>query len=249
MPIVEFENASEARLVAEQLPESLINEEQVYCKDGRALKTAVALAGIKEYKVSDNYCTLRFPSEEREYTGDNPSVYVRCISAYNNGFLHGLWLDAARDVAEVREDINWMLSWSPVVYQETCQEWAIHDYEDFGGYSVSETPELEILSKVAQGIVEYGEAFSEYLDRYCIDSRTDWEQVYDNFSCDYLGHYNSEVEFVEENQELYCFSEMEEKFPFLAMYIDWESIARDVFINDYYSIGASEGGVHVFRYH
>lgn len=244
-----FQSPNEAYLVAEHLPQALLEDRQVFCQDERALKVAIELVGIKEYQISGSYCRLRFPSEEREYTGDNPSVYVRCISAYNNGFLHGLWLDVARDAAEIEEDINWMLSWSPVVYQEACQEWAIHDYEDFGGYSVSQNPDLEILSKVAQGVVKHGEAFSQYLDRYCIYSRTDWEKVYDDFSCDYLGHFDSEVEFVEQNQEIFGFRELENQFPFLAMYIDWDAVACDAFINDYYSVDASEGGVYVFSHH
>jgi hypothetical protein len=30
---------------------------------------------------------------------DQPQIYVACLAAYNNGRLHGVWIDAVRHVA------------------------------------------------------------------------------------------------------------------------------------------------------
>ncbi len=43
-----------------------------------------------------------------------PRIYVADLAAYNNGHLHGAWLDPSRDEDEVWEDINTMLSSSPI---------------------------------------------------------------------------------------------------------------------------------------
>ena len=30
-------------------------------------------------------------------TESNPRIYVACLAAYNNGYLHGVWIDADQD--------------------------------------------------------------------------------------------------------------------------------------------------------
>jgi antirestriction protein len=36
-------------------------------------------------------------------------IYVACLASYNNGVLHGRWIDASSDVDEMREEVNAML--------------------------------------------------------------------------------------------------------------------------------------------
>ncbi len=35
----------------------------------------------------------------------NPRIYVACLAAYNNGYLHGAWIDADQDADEIRDEI------------------------------------------------------------------------------------------------------------------------------------------------
>jgi antirestriction protein len=58
-----------------------------------------------------------------------PMIYIACLAAYNAGHLHGEWLDAAREPAEIQEDIHAILDSSPV---ESGGDYAIHDHEGFG---------------------------------------------------------------------------------------------------------------------
>ncbi|MCT8003625.1 antirestriction protein ArdA [Sphingomonas sanguinis] len=55
-----------------------------------------------------------------------PRIYVACLAAYNNGYLHGTWIDADQDADQIRDEIAAMLARSPV---EDAEEYAIHDYE------------------------------------------------------------------------------------------------------------------------
>jgi len=58
------------------------------------------------------------------------NIYVADLSAYNNGILHGIWINALDEVDEIQDQINAMLEKSP---EEYAEEYAIHDYEGFDG--------------------------------------------------------------------------------------------------------------------
>ena len=62
-------------------------------------------------------------------------IYVADLAAYNNGKLHGVWINVTDDFDDIREQINKMLASSPEGFSEEC---AIHDYEGFDGYSLDE---------------------------------------------------------------------------------------------------------------
>lgn len=53
---------------------------------------------------------------------EDPRIYVACLAAYNNGYLHGAWLSANRDVDEIYAEIQEMLAKSPI---ENAEEFAI----------------------------------------------------------------------------------------------------------------------------
>ena len=65
-------------------------------------------------------------------------IYVADLAAYNSGKLHGVWIDATLDPGAIQEQINKMLAVSPEGFAE---EYAIHDYEGFHGYSLGEYDE------------------------------------------------------------------------------------------------------------
>lgn len=61
-------------------------------------------------------------------------------TAHNSGRLHGVWLDATLDLEDVQSQVNAMLAASPVA---NAEEYAIHDHEGFGSFSVGEYAGLE----------------------------------------------------------------------------------------------------------
>ena len=227
-----------------------------------ALELAVSLAGVQFPRfdfpiITSLRCSLPFPSQERECRYENtPKIYVACLSAYNSGELHGLWIDATQDPEDIADDINWMLSWSPVRDIEPCEEWAIHDYEYFYNFSLGENENLEYVSKLAQALdnAEDAAAMAAWLD-YAKDliNDPDIEQLTEEFSSYYCGQWETETDFVlksYEIEEIYNWSEFEKQFKFWSQHIDWDSVARELFIEGYDSVKASPNGIYVFReYH
>ena len=49
-------------------------------------------------------------------------IYVACLAAYNNGILHGRWIDAEQDAWEIYDEVQDMLKASPI---GEAEEWAM----------------------------------------------------------------------------------------------------------------------------
>lgn len=91
----------------------------------------------------------------------SPKVYVASLADYNNGVLHGVWIDAARDQADIQSDIDAMLAESK---EPGAEEFAIHDYGDFGVCQIHEFDSIELVSRIARGIKEHGYAFAAWAE-------------------------------------------------------------------------------------
>jgi antirestriction protein len=83
---------------------------------------------------------------------ERPRIYVACLAAYNNGRLHGRWIDAT-DPHDVWQHVREMLAASP---EPDADEWAIHDYEGFEGCRISEWASFDAVCELADFIEEHG---------------------------------------------------------------------------------------------
>jgi antirestriction protein len=169
---------------------------------------------------------------------DTPRIYVACLSAYNNSHLHGEWIDADRDSDEIMDDIKAMLSRSPMAEIEACEEWAIHDYENFHGIKIDEYEQIDRVVELAQKLQEHGEAFAAYLDHYNVEDINDFEDRYQ-------GSYDNKQAFTEEH-----YSELIDKVEQAGlnpMYIDFEVWARDLFISEFTGVRKGYETLYVFR--
>lgn len=101
--------------------------------------------------------TLSPERDERSH----PRIYVRCLASYHQGDLHGRWVDASQDIETLRGEVQAILAASPV---PEADEYAIHDHEGFMGYELEEYENLATVSRIAQGIVEHGQAFAAYAE-------------------------------------------------------------------------------------
>ncbi|MEM1392732.1 MAG: antirestriction protein ArdA [Cyanobacteria bacterium P01_H01_bin.150] len=244
-----FNSVDDAVSVAEQLynVERIDNILIAQDIDLKALKLAARLVDIKLPSfnfpiVTELKCLLPFPEHERECIDDEtPKIYVACLSAYNDSYLHGLWIDATQEPDDILDDIKWMLSWSPVIYTEPCEEWAIHDYECWEGIKLSEYEDIETVSELAQLLKEYGTAYAVYYQHYGSYYSTE-----EDFQNRYLGEYEDEEDFVYRMWESNGMIQQLEEINIPTFYIDWKAIARDWFINDYFSIKASHKETYIF---
>jgi antirestriction protein len=129
----------------------------------------------------------------RESTITRPRIYVACLSAYNNGYLHGAWIDI-EDFEQVWDEIAKMLTESPMAKEEICEEWAIHDFEGFGSYKISESHDLEELCAVAEFIQEAEDKFPSDVISFLVDD-FGIEGAKDRMENDYIGEFDSDTDF------------------------------------------------------
>jgi len=164
-------------------------------------------------------------------------IYVACLAAYNNGHLHGEWIDATMGYDTVMESIREMLKASPI---PNAEEWAIHDYDgELSGLGLGEYEDLETVCTLAEKLEEIGEPFGAFYQ---------WagslDTAVEHFEDAYQGTYGSEEEYA----QAWC-DEMEalKDVPsYIQYHINWEGVARDMFINDVHSEELSNRHIAVF---
>lgn len=173
-----------------------------------------------------------------------PMVWIGCLAAYNNGELHGDWVDAAVEGEDLVRSAQEILSRSP---EPDAEEWAIFDYDEFGGYRVEQYDSLEHVARVARGIREHGHAFAAWAELHDGD-----EAMLDGFEDAFLGQYESPEAWAREvlgDLNLDGFLRMgaipEAIRPYL--HIDYAGWARDAELGgDVYIEQAPGGGIYVF---
>lgn len=160
-------------------------------------------------------------------------IYVACLASYNNGTLHGRWIDLeGMDLADLQAEIAEMLRESPypnveVADPETgemvpsAEEWSIHDYDGIPS-SFGENPDLENVLDYVACHEEHGEAYDAYVSwrgrEYA--SKEDFEDCY-------RGEYPTAADYCEEFVSD-CYSDALNGLPsFLQYAIDWEVVARE----------------------
>jgi antirestriction protein len=191
---------------------------------------------------------------------DTPKVWIADLAAYNEGHLHGAWVDAT-DADEMNEAKDRILAASPASHAE---EWAIHDYDGFGGltYKLGEYASFELVAKIGALIEEHGDEFLAYIeavepdlddvDEYSFErarageweSEADWARDYTE-NCGYQGvgpglyvpkGWYGDASNVEINV-----------LEILMDHLDFESIARDESANGVVDFATVNGKTYAFN--
>ncbi len=176
------------------------------------------------------------PDLYRTPTPDPIRIYVACLAAYNNGHLHGRWIEVS-DESTILQAVQAMLLSSPI---EAAEEWVIHDYEGFEGAEVGEYYSFANVVELADYIREHGALGAQVLNYYggnIEDARTRFE--------DYAGEYDSLADYAEELTE-----QSGETIPErLAPYIDYKAMAHDYEQSGDFLTFEVSGSVHIFWAH
>ncbi len=167
-----------------------------------------------------------------------PRIYVACLAAYNNGILHGEWIDADQSADELHAAVQQMLAASP---EPGAEEWAIHDYEGFGELRLSEWESFERVSAIAEGIAAHGAAFAAWLSY--ADSR-DLSDV-SAFEDAYLGEWESLRAYAEDYAEQAGMYDAAEKSGSPYVVVDIDMLERDLDI-ELYSVRSDQHTVYIF---
>lgn len=195
------------------------------------------------------------PQENRERKNNNdaerhersghpaPAIWVGSLADYNDGRLHGRWLQVTGDREELEDQVTAVLSSSPT---PGAEEWAVFDYEGFGPLHLDEHESLEVISRLGQGITEHGPAFAHYA---ALVGTTDADAL-EHFEDAYLGHYESLVDYADGLLDDLGYPELLERSLPDAMapyvHLDVEGFARDLELSGSVATSEDGSGVHVF---
>lgn len=163
-----------------------------------------------------------------------PRIYVACLAAYNNGHLHGQWIEAS-EPGEIWEKVRAMLAASPI---PEAEEWAIHDHEGFEGARLSEWASFETVCELASFVAEHGELGAKLYGHFCDnldEARAQFE--------DYAGEHKSLGDFAAQ-----LYEDLGTQIPEALQYhIDWDGLGRDMELGgDVFTIELGFEQVHIF---
>jgi antirestriction protein len=179
---------------------------------------------------------------EKQEPTEPPQIWVGSWLDYNNGRLHGEWIDAARETDEVWADIQAMLAASPTAKQsgEAAEEWGIFDYENFGALKVGEQETISFVAAVARGIAEHGLAFSAWADVM------EEEEALGGFADSYLGEYDSMEAYAEQLIDDLDYNQLlDEALPeHVRRYVEINvaGLAQDMWLGGDVNVYQKEGG-------
>jgi len=171
----------------------------------------------------------------------SPRIYAASLSDYNAGRLHGRWIDADQPAGTIREQIAEMLAHSR---EPIAEEWAIHDYENFGDLGLSEYEDLDYVAQVAQSMVDYGPVFAGLVSYLGGTSAVD--EAVRHMENGYQGAFDSLADYAQETIEECWADALRGLPPFITYHIDYAGIGRDLELGGDIFTVECEGKLHVF---
>jgi antirestriction protein len=194
-------------------------------------KIRLSIKGAVTTEIKNMTVTAEISTETEQ------RIYIACLAAYNNGILHGEWIDVNQDIDQIWNEIRNVLASSPI---PDAEEWAIHDFEGFGSIRLSEWEGIERVHELAEFMQEHGKVGMIALEHFCGDIE-DAEKALDN----YMGCFTSLADYAQD------ISENTTEVPeYLQYYIDYERMGRDIEMNgDVFTVQTSYDEVHVFLNH
>ncbi len=176
---------------------------------------------------------------------DAPSIYVASLSDYNDGELHGRWIDATLGLDHIEEQVREMLASSPYAASSfarqwglVAEEWAIHDHSGFQGVKIGEWEQFVTVADLAENIEEHGDAFAAFAAAF------DPDQL-DQFEDRYRGQWETVEAFAGDwTEDTGGLSNVSE---YLQNHIDWGSVAREMEVSGEFYFAKQTNGVYVFE--
>lgn len=201
-------------------------------------------------------------------------VYVACLASYNNGVLHGAWIDAEQPAEDIHQEVDSMLRASRFpnvqVHCLTCGGQSEHGNDkaayadcencrgtglvpsaeewaihDYEGFDGIKLNECDSFERVAL-LAELLEEHGEgFAVWYDNETRDDDDSLASDFQDAYAGEWDSVQAYAEDYIEQT--GELKDGST-LARYFDYESFARDLeHGGDIWSARGPSGSLYVFH--
>jgi antirestriction protein len=178
-------------------------------------------------------------------------IYVACLASYNNGCLHGAWIECeGKSADELQEEISTKVlqtSKFPNVMVEVAgkmvpssEEFAIHDHEGAFGL-IEEYSPLSYVAQLAEMIAEHGEAYALYAKNLGGSELPSGE--------DFQEHYQGEFEHEEAFAESFAAATgLFDTCPQTVVnHFDMQSYAGELFQDGFNGESLSNGNIAVFN--
>lgn len=170
----------------------------------------------------------------------NFRMYVACLASYNEGILHGKWIDLDGKTADdIQAEIDAMLAASPV---PGAEEWGAHDWEglDFGEYpNLAEVADyVEMMESLDDSERDAFRAFTDNMGPHDGTSLACFREAY-------IGEFDSVENYAQQYiNDVGLLSDVPDH---IARYFDLAAFARDLVLGgDIWTADAPGGGVFVF---
>ncbi|QWK78626.1 antirestriction protein ArdA [Ochrobactrum sp. BTU1] len=202
-----------------------------------------------------------------------PRIYAACLASYNNGVLHGRWIEASSDVDAMQDEINAMLRGSkyPNVTVtcpdcdghggiiasgcDTCrgagevpsaEEWAMHDSEDLPS-CFGEYPGLQAIADYVEFLEDHDEHDEEDLKAIFEDYRNT-DDAADAMENRFVTICASFKDYSDDcaDEHISSLTADGEAPQFLVNYFDYEAFARD--LKHDYNVIDVPSGVAIFHH-
>ncbi|MBF6446623.1 antirestriction protein ArdA [Nocardia elegans] len=203
------------------------------------------------YLPSDDEPTYREAEIDHEQDPPRyPRIYVTRGLPLRAELTDGAWIDMARDPKSIHAELYSMFGEQEVYDREGLYIWDYQGYASFrpttGPLGLEGVHSIELLTQVAQGIIDYGPAFSAWASAH-----EDDPSQFGRFERAYQGHYESIGGYVRQLLAPLGLDEvLRDAFPdqlkHLA-YIDYEAIGEQLLAqDDIIAFPADGGGVWIF---
>ena len=155
---------------------------------------------------------------------DAPALWVGCLAAYNAGKLHGEWMQASSDTAEMFGAIAEILAASPEPHAE---EWDIMDTDNMPAEAGRTLDRAAAYVAALEGLSHHADA-AEIVAAW-VDWRGAEEMDADKITDAYLGRFDSVEDYAA--QYLDDSDALREVPAWLRPYVNTAALGRDMEIN------------------
>lgn len=149
---------------------------------------------------------------------DTPSIWVGTYAAYNNGILHGAWIDCTLGVNHIWDEISKILKTCP----EGGEEYGIFDTSALPNFINEHSSDFENIAAWAEALEKHGEIIASLANDLGYE---DIESVLEFHENNYHGSAKDFEEFAGNLFDDVYGHEIPEH---LKSYIDYEAFARDL---------------------
>ena len=127
-----------------------------------------------------------------------PRIWIGSLADYTAGHLHGAWLDAVLEPHELEKAVQFVLR---NAREPGAEEYGIFDYDGFGhgiAALIGEYSSLKLVSRLAEGIAEHGEAFAAWAACVGPEQPELLDRFLDRFEDHFLGEHASIEAYVDD---------------------------------------------------